>query len=171
MGDIVTDSQLWYMKKMGFDVDFAFQNGGGIRATLGSGEIKKKTIYEVLPFDNSICVVSLKGSDVIALFAQTPKNIGHGSMPQVSEGVSFTINTASGKVENLLVGNRPVDPSKTYKIALNSYLAAGGDGYKVFKNRLDFYDSSMMQRDAFIEYVSHLDGVISPQTHNRITIK
>ncbi len=171
LGDIVSDSQLWYMKKMGFDIDFAFQNGGGIRATLGSGEIKKKTIYEVLPFDNSICVVSLKGSDVIALFDQTPKNIGHGSMPQVSEGVSFTINTASGKVENLLIGNRPVDPAKTYKIALNSYLAAGGDGYKVFKKRSDFYDSSMMQRDAFIEYVSHLNRAISPQTHDRITIK
>ncbi len=171
LGDIVADSQLWYMKKMGFDIDFAFQNGGGIRATLGSGEIKKKTIYEVLPFDNSICVVSLKGSDVLALFAQTPKNIGHGSMPQVSEGVSFTINTASGEVENLLVGNLPVDPSKTYKIALNSYLAAGGDGYKVFKKRLEFYDSSMMQRDAFIKYVTHLNQDISPQTHNRITIK
>ena len=171
LGDIVSDSQLWYMKKMGFDIDFAFQNGGGIRATLGSGEIKKKTIYEVLPFDNSICVVSLKGSDVVALFSQTPKNIGHGSMPQVSEGVSFIINTASGKVENLLIDNRPVDPAKTYKIALNSYLAAGGDGYKVFKKRSDFYDSSMMQRDAFIEYVSYLNKAISPQTHDRITIK
>ena len=42
-------------------------------------------------------------------------NIGHGSMPQVSEGVSFTINTASGKVENLLIGNHPVDSSKTYQ--------------------------------------------------------
>lgn len=171
LGDIVADSQLWYMKKMGFDIDFAFQNGGGIRATLGSGEIKKKTIYEILPFDNSICVVSLKGSDVIALFDQTPQNIGEGAMPQVSEGVSFTIDTASGKVENLLIGNRRVDPARTYKIALNSYLAAGGDGYKVFKKGLDFYDSSMMQRDAFIEYVSHLNRPIVPKTYNRITLK
>jgi len=43
-------------------------------------------------------------------------NIGHGSMPQVSEGVSFTINTASGKVENLLIGNHPVDSSKPIKL-------------------------------------------------------
>ena len=92
-------------------------------------------------------------------------------MPQVSEGVSFIINTATGKVENLRIGNRPVDPSRIYKIALNSYLAAGGDGYAVFKKRSDFYDSSMMQRDAFIEYVSHLNRAISPQTHNRFIIK
>lgn len=171
LGDIVADSQLWYMRKMGFDIDFAFQNGGGIRATLGSGEIKKKTVYEVLPFDNSICVVSLKGSDVIALFDQTPATIGHGAMPQVSKGVSFTINAAAGKVEDLLVGNQPVDPKKTYKIALNSYLAAGGDGYKVFKQRTEFYDSSMMQRDAFIDYVVHKGGKITPDVYGRITIK
>jgi 5'-nucleotidase/UDP-sugar diphosphatase len=156
---------------IGFDIDFAFQNGGGIRATLGSGDIKKKTVYEVLPFDNSIAVVDLKGSDVIALFDQTPANVGKGSMPQVSDGVSFTINTTSGKVENLLINKQPVDPSKTYKIALNSYLASGGDGYKIFKKRVTFYDSSMMQRDAFIDYIIGIGGKISHRTYNRITIK
>ena len=171
LGDIVADSQLWYMKKMGFDIDFAFQNGGGIRATLGSGEIKKKAIHEVLPFDNSICVVSLKGSDVISLFNKAPGNVGKGAMPQVSEGVAFTINKASGSVDNLLIGRQPVDPLKTYKIALNSYLAAGGDGYDVFKKHVEFYDSSMMQREVFIEYVISLGGKIAPKTYNRITIK
>lgn len=171
LGDIVADSQLWYMGQMGFDIDFAFQNGGGIRATLGSGEIQKKTVYEVLPFDNSICVVALKGSDVIALFDQTPAAVGEGAMPQVSDGVRFTIDTASGKVKDLLIGGRPVDPAKTYKIALNSYLAAGGDGYKVFKKRSEFYDSSLMQRDAFIDYVVHKGGRITPKVHGRITIK
>ncbi len=171
LGDIVSDSQLWYMKKMGFDVDFAFQNGGGIRATLGNGEIQKKTIYEVLPFDNSITLVSLKGSDVIALFDKAAGNVGKGAMAQVSDGVSFTIDTASKKVMNLTINGKPVDTEKIYKIALNSYLASGGDGYKVFKNKVDFYDSSNMQRDAFIDYVISLGGKISPKTYGRITLK
>ena len=171
LGDIVADSQLWYMKKMGFDIDFAFQNGGGIRATLGSGEIKKQAIHEVLPFDNSICVVSLKGSDVISLFNKAPGNVGKGAMPQVSEGVTFTIYKASGSVDNLLIGRQLVDPLKTYKIALSSYLAAGGDGYDVFKKHVEFHDSSMMQREVFIEYVISLGGKIAPKTYNRITIK
>ncbi|MDJ0785111.1 MAG: 5'-nucleotidase C-terminal domain-containing protein [Desulfosarcinaceae bacterium] len=171
LGNIVADSQLWYMRKMGFDIDFAFQNGGGIRATLGAGEIQKKTVYEVLPFDNSICVVALKGSDVITLFDQTPATIGHGAMPQVSDGVRFTIDSAAGAVENLRIGNQPVDPERIYKIALNSYLAAGGDGYKVFKKRTEFYDSSLMQRDAFIDYVVHKGGRITPKLYGRITIK
>lgn len=171
LGDIVADSQLWYMKKMGFDIDFAFQNGGGIRATLGSGEIKKQAVHEVLPFDNTLCMVSLKGSDVISLFSMAPGNVGKGAMPQVSEGVAFTINTASGTVENLMIGRQPVDPLKTYKIALNSYLAAGGDGYDVFTNHMEFYDSLKMQREVFIEYVISLGGKITPKTYQRITIK
>ncbi|MCF6334973.1 MAG: 5'-nucleotidase C-terminal domain-containing protein, partial [Spirochaetales bacterium] len=76
IGDMVADSMLWYANSMNLGADFAFQNGGGIRASLGDGEIKKQTIYEVLPFDNSIMTVTLKGSDVIALFNQTPETVG-----------------------------------------------------------------------------------------------
>ena len=171
LGDIVSDSQKWFIEEQGLEVDFAFQNGGGIRATLGDGEIQKQTVYEVLPFDNSIALVELKGSDVIALFDKAATNVGAGAMGQVSDGVSYTINTASGTIENLLVGGSPVDPAKVYKIATNSYLAAGGDGYSVFKERVSFYDTSLMQRDAFIDYVIYLGGTISPEVAGRITLK
>lgn len=171
LGDIVTDSQVWFLKKMGMDIDFAFQNGGGIRATLGSGEIKKATVYEVLPFDNSITMVTLKGSDVIALFDQAAGNVGAGSMAQVSKEVSVTFNVEAKTVESLMINGAAVDPDKLYHVAVNSYLASGGDGYKVFKNATDFYDSSLMQRDAFIDYIIYLGGIITPVTDGRITLK
>jgi len=171
LGDIVADSQLWYMEKIGIHVDFAFQNGGGIRATLDSGDIKRKNIYEILPFDNSITLVALKGSDVISLFDQAAGKIGKGAMPQVSDGVSLTIDARQKKVQNLTIKGKAVDPAKVYKIAVNSYLAAGGDDYKVFLKRLDFFDSSYMQRDAFVDYLVSKDGNISPVSHNRITIE
>lgn len=169
LGDIVADSQVWFLENMDMDIDFAFQNGGGIRATLGSGEIQKQTIYEVLPFDNSITLVSLKGSDVIKLFEQAAGNVGRGAMAQVSDGVEFVI--ADGVMESIKVGGEDVDPDRVYKIAVNSYLASGGDGYDIFKEAIDYYDSSLMQRDAFIDYVIYLGGDISPETYNRITIK
>ena len=171
LGDIVSDSQKWFIEEQGLEVDFAFQNGGGIRATLGDGEIQKATIYEVLPFDNSITLVELKGTDVIAIFDLAATKVGAGAMGQVSDGVSYTINTANGKIEDLLIGGKPVDPDKVYKIATNSFLALGGDGYKMFKNNVGFYDTSLMQRDAFIDYVIYLGGTITPETHGRITIK
>lgn len=171
LGDIVTDSQIWFLKEMGMDIDFAFQNGGGIRATLGSGEIQKQTVYEVLPFDNSITMVTMKGSDVIALFTQAAGNIGAGSMAQVSKEVNVIFNAEAKTVESLTISGKAVDANKEYNIAVNSYLASGGDGYKVFKNATYYYDSSLMQRDAFIDYVIDLGGTITPVTDGRITIK
>lgn len=171
IGDMVADSMLWYANKMNLGADFAFQNGGGIRTDIPAGEIRKGTIYEVLPFDNSVMTVTMKGSDVIALFERTPEAVGHGAMPQVSEGVSFTIDTASGTVSDLRINGEPVDPDKEYTIATNSYLAAGGDGYDMFNNKVSEYDTSLMQRDAFIEYVIELGGEISPEVEGRFTVK
>ena len=92
-------------------------------------------------------------------------------MPQVSKEVSFVINTADGTVSDLLIGGVPVDPNKEYRVATNSYLASGGDGYETFKSKTAFFDSSLMQRDVFIEYVIALGGTITPETEGRITIK
>ncbi len=171
LGDMVSDSMLWYSNNMGLEVDFAIQNGGGIRTDLPEGDIRKKLIYEILPFDNSIMVMTLKGSDVQALFdfIATIKR-GAGAFPQVSEGVSYTINYTTGKVENILIGGKPIDPGRTYRIATNSYMAAGGDGYKIFHSAIEKYDSSVFQRDAFIDYIIEIGGSIKPEVQERIEI-
>ena len=171
IGDMVADSMLWYANSQNLGVDFAFQNGGGIRTSIGDGEIQKRTIYEVLPFDNTVMTVTLKGTDVQALFDYIPETVGHGANPQVSEGVSFSIDTAAGTVSDVLINGAPIDPNKEYVIATNSYLVSGGDGYKMFKNKIADYDSSLMQRDAFIEYVQFLGGTITPEVKGRYTTK
>jgi len=96
IGDIVSDSMHWYANKMNHEADFAFQNGGGIRTDIPEGTIRKETIYEVLPFDNFVMTVTLKGSEVIKMFERTPETVTHGAMPQVSEGVSFLSTTFFG---------------------------------------------------------------------------
>lgn len=171
IGDAVADSMLWYVEAMGMDVDFAFQNGGGVRTSMAEGPIQKQTIYEVLPFDNSVALVTLTGAQLLELLARVPETVGHGAMPQVSEGISFTIDMANGKVTDVLVGGKPVDKAKEYRIATNSYLAAGGDGYAIFKSGSDYYDTSLMQRDAFIEYIIGMGGSLTPEVKGRITIK
>jgi 5'-nucleotidase / UDP-sugar diphosphatase len=169
LGDLVADSMLWYTKNLG--VDFAIQNSGGIRTDLPKGDITKKNVYEIIPFDNSTVVVNLKGSEVkkifdyIATIAQ-----GKGAFPQVSEGVSFTINYDKGVCEDVLIGGKPIDEEKIYKIATNSFVATGGDGYLPFIKSTDPYDTSKFQRDILIEYIKTMTGKISPDVKNRIKI-
>ncbi len=171
IGNLVADSMQWFCTSQNLKTDFAFQNGGGIRTAIADGEIQKSTIYEVLPFDNSVSISTLKGSDVIELFALTPGNVTHGAMPQVSKEVSFTIDVANNMVEDLLINGKPVDPNAEYRIATNSYLSAGGDGYKIFKNAVEYYDTSLMQRDALIDYMVEMGGVITPMTDGRMLVK
>ncbi len=169
LGDIIADSMLWYTRNIG--VDFAIQNGGGIRADLPAGQITKKEVYEVLPFDNSVVVLTLKGSDVQSLFDYISTiSSGEGAFPQVSEGLSFTINRMSQKCENILINGKPLDKNRIYKIATNSYLANGGDGFRIFLNAIDEYDSSAFQRDVLIEYIKHLGGSIRPKVKQRIRL-
>jgi 5'-nucleotidase/UDP-sugar diphosphatase len=170
LGDLVADSMKWYAEKMNLDVDFAINNGGGIRETLPTGTITKKTIYQILPFDNSVYVITMKGSDLKGLFDYIPTVVGAGAYPQVSDGISYTIDLAAGEVKDLLIGGKPLDPNATYKIATNSYMATGGDGYVVFKNASQGYDTSMFQRDATIEYIQQLDGAIVPEIAGRVKI-
>lgn len=168
IGDLVADAMLDYVKNLG--VSFAINNGGGIRADLPKGIITKKTIYKILPFSNTLVVLTMKGSDLIELFnyiATIPQ--GKGAFPQVSEGVSFTINYEKGICENVLIGGKPIDPDAQYKIATNSYMATGGDGYVVFKKAIALYDTAMMQRDIMIEYIKKVKKV-APEIKGRITI-
>ena len=169
LGDLVADAMLWETKNL--KVDFAIQNGGGIRADLAEGRITKKHIYEILPFDNTIMVLKLQGDQVIDLFnyiAAIPP--GKGAFPQISEGVRFAVNYDAKRCEEITINGNPIDPKKIYTIATNSYMASGGDGYTVFRNAADRYDTSAFQRDAVIDYIIHLGGTIRPELKGRIRL-
>jgi 5'-nucleotidase/UDP-sugar diphosphatase len=170
LGDIVADSMLWHTKYMG--VDFAIQNGGGIRSDLPEGRITRDLVDEILPFDNSVVVVTLNGFDVVTLFDYIASiKRGRGAFPQVSKGLNFTIDYKAGRCVDILINGKPINPNRDYKIALNSYLANGGDGYRVFLKAIDRFESSMFQRDVFIEYIKFLGGTIRPQVKNRIKVR
>jgi 5'-nucleotidase/UDP-sugar diphosphatase len=169
LGNLVADSMLWCTKYLG--ADFALQNGGGIRADLPEGRLTENMIYEALPFDNTVVVLTLDGKRVQSLFEYMATiSSGQGGFPQVSRGVSMTIDMSKKKCTQVMINGKPLDTSRTYKIATNSYLAAGGDGYRIFLKAIDAYDSSMFQRDVLIEYIEFLGGRIKPQTFDRIQI-
>jgi 5'-nucleotidase / UDP-sugar diphosphatase len=169
LGDLIADAMLWQTRRL--NVDFAIQNGGGIRADLPEGPVTRRRIYDILPFDNTVVVLKMKGSQVLQLFeyiATVPS--GRGAFPQVSEGVQFTIDYHNQRCRSVTIGGRPVDPDKVYAIATNSYLAAGGDGYTIFLRALDQYDTSIFQRDALSEYIKAMKGKLTPEMRRRIDI-
>lgn len=107
-------------------VDAAVINVGGIRSTIGKGDILTKHIYEVMPFENEVMIVKMKGSDLKGLFDYYLKT-------QKNNPVSrLYIETDNGMSVKELINGKEVDPAKTYYIATSDYLALGGDNMAFF---------------------------------------
>ena len=128
MGDWVTD----IMRAYDPGIDFAFTNSGGLRADIDAGPITFGEVFEALPFDNTLVVVDLDGNEVRQVLEEGITG-AHGVV-QVS-GLQFTFDYDAsvgsriiGDVIDLSTG-LPLDPGTIYKVAVNDFMAYGGDEY------------------------------------------
>ncbi len=143
LSDIILDRALAH--KVG-PVDFAVQNLGGIRIpTLGAGQIKKGLIFEIMPFDNEIVVVHLKGSSMSLFMDQIA---AQGGIP-VSRGVKMHIENRM--VASVLINGEAIDPDRIYHIAMPDFMANGGDDFVEFKTA-ERAITGIFIRDAIIDH-------------------
>ncbi len=187
LGDFSADAILWAAKQAtGGNVDGAITNGGGIRASITAGDVTMKDMKTVFPFGNTISTVKIKGSQLLEVLeassSAAPESLG--AFPQVS-GIEFTIDTTipyakgnqypdstyyapanpGARVKNVKIGGEALDLNKTYTIATNDFLAAGGDTYYLLKS-LESHNTYVALEDALVDYTSKvLDGVISKEKY------
>jgi len=128
MGDWVTD----IMRAYDPGIDFALTNSGGLRTDIDAGLITFGEIFEAIPFDNTLVVVELDGNEVRQVLEEGITG-AHGVV-QVS-GLQFTFDY-DAPVGNRIVGDvmdlstsLPLDPATTYYVAVNDFMANGGDDY------------------------------------------
>ena len=173
MGDLIADAML-----AANGADLAITNGGGIRADKeypAGSDITRKDIFTELPFGNVTVVTELSGQAILdALengFSQMEK--GAGRFPQVA-GITVTVDSkkpAGSRVVSVLVGDKPLDPAATYKVATNDFMLNGGDGYKALgtgKVLIGAREGDIMANDV-MEYVQQ--NGIHQQVEGRIVIQ
>ena len=102
-------------------------NAGALRASLPAGELRYGQFYEAMPFDDGLAVVRMSGKDLVA--ALTALSSFRREVPQVA-GVVF--DGASART----CAGQPIDPARTYSVAMNEFLAEGGDGLLGIVSRL-----------------------------------
>jgi 5'-nucleotidase len=110
-------------------------NPGGIRDDVEAGEVTYGELFSVQPFDNGLVTMELTGDQVYALLEQQFRADGSATILQVS-GLEYAYD-ASGPDGQRVTGvtlpdGTPLDRSATYTVAVNGYLATGGDGFTVF---------------------------------------
>jgi len=131
--------------------DIAMQNSGGLRAELPEGPVTKGAVYEVMPFDNTVFTLDLTGAEVKLALEQALKS---GRVTQVS-GIRYIYDPdapALGRVQSVTTADgKPLDDQKLYRVAVNDFMATGGDEYAVLsggKNRkaLDLLVREVMEQ-------------------------
>ena len=141
-----------YNMASGSGSDVAMINGGSIRESLKDGNITLSDVYTVLPFPNTIVTMALKGKDLIAVLEKSAElEQGSGGKLQTF-GIQYKMENGQVKIED--IRGKGFDPEATYTVAINDFLASGGDGYTVFKERgKNCYDSSLLVSDLLIDYI------------------
>lgn len=148
--------------------DAAITNGGGIRGDTSyqAGHmLTRKDVLSELPFGNRTVTMRLKGSDLRAALENGVSQVekAAGRFPHVS-GISFAYDgrkPAGSRVSDVKVADVPLDLGKVYVVAVNDFIAKGGDGYKTFEKGEVVVDASSarLMASQVIEYVQKSGGV------------
>lgn len=147
LSNFTADAMKEYGEEKWRDVDFAVMNNGGIRTTLNKGTITVGNIFEIYPFENEVVLLELPGQAVIELFRYFAVNGGEG----MSDGIRFNIKNK--KIDSLLIGGKPVDKNKTYRVVTIDYLAEGNSNMTAFLQRTAYLDSHEKLRDVMIQMI------------------
>ncbi|MDO4164901.1 MAG: 5'-nucleotidase [Bacteroides sp.] len=153
----------------GGPADMGLVNVGGIRNVLTEGPITCDNIYEILPFENALCVLTLKGTDLKLLFENIAARGGEGV-----SGVKMEI-TKDGKLLKATVGGQPVEDDKRYTVATIDYLADGNDGMTALPQaEKRICPEGATLRSLFMQYVERQAAAgkkVTSRMEGRIVVK
>jgi 2',3'-cyclic-nucleotide 2'-phosphodiesterase/3'-nucleotidase len=147
MGNLVVD-----VVRERTGADLAFQNPGGVRASLAAGPIRYRDVFDVIPFDNTIVLVELTGAEVLTLLEQATD---FAVFLHVS-GLRYRIDGSRPPGSRVTVVP-PLDAARTYRVAVNSFMAQGGDRLPLLAGRPEARDTGVLLRDALVDWIRKED--------------
>ncbi|MFI0241907.1 bifunctional metallophosphatase/5'-nucleotidase [Streptomyces sp. NPDC016845] len=187
LGDLIADAQLAHAKTLDPKASVALMNPGGVRSDLvfkasggeGDGVVTYGEAFTVQPFSNTVNLADLTGAQLIAALKEQVSGSNEASpkILQPSAGLTYTLDmTKSGAarvvVDSIRLNGAAIDPAATYRVAMNNFLAGGGDGFASLgqgKNPLVGADDLKAFND-YLTANSSAANPIAPPKADRITI-
>jgi 5'-nucleotidase len=182
LGDVIADAQLAGTTANGAQI--AITNPGGIRTDLlyasssageGDGVVTYGEAFAVQPFSNIMQTITMTGQQLDAVLEQQWQPQADGTTTvrilQISASLHYTMtlsNSIGDRVSELELNGQPIDPAGTYRVSVNNFLAAGGDGFTVFTQGTDL-TGGPIDLDAFTEYLTD-QSPVSPPPLDRIVL-
>lgn len=166
MGNFVTDAMRTHVD----GVDFALTNAGGLRADIDAGPITLEEIYGVLPFNNTLVLMDLTGAQLRqALEEGAASKYG---VVQVS-GLRWAFDPAlpfGSRVTSVTRSDgTPIEPTATYRIATNNFMASGGDRFTTLTQGSNVVDTGVNLVDTVVGLLER-SSQVDPQVEGRPTL-
>ncbi|MGW4087543.1 bifunctional metallophosphatase/5'-nucleotidase [Streptomyces sp. NPDC004822] len=187
LGDLIADAQLAYGKELDPATDLALMNPGGIRAPLtyaasgaeGDGVVTYAEGFTVQPFSNTVNLQTLTGAQLVQVLKEqvSGSNEAAPKILQISAGLTYTLDlTKSGAdrvvTDSIKLNGAAIDPAATYRVAMNNFLAGGGDGFTTLGQGTDPLvgtdDLTVLQK--YLTDNSTPSSPIAPPAADRITV-
>jgi 2',3'-cyclic-nucleotide 2'-phosphodiesterase (5'-nucleotidase family) len=146
-------------------MDLVLLNAGGVRSIIPKGNVTARTAYEIMPFENSLVVIALKGDQIMEMI----NYIISEKKPHPLSGMTFTIGK-DNQAKNILIQGKPFELDQTYFVGTNDYLSNGGDNMNFFKKGTAKYDLDYKLRNILIDYFKDVDTIPVPRDI-RITVE
>ena len=150
LNNLMADAMFWYVAtQTELKPDMAMMNYGGVRLPqISAGNITIGKVYELMPFDNMLEVLEIKGSDIELLCNHIAAN---GGWP--ISGIRLTIR--DGKANKITINGATIQSEKTYLLVTSDYVANGGDKADMLKRAVKRYPINYKVRDAILEYLKN----------------
>ena len=145
---------LWAMAQQRYPekVDMAVVNIGGMRCEWAAGDITQRHIFELMPFDNELVVLTMTGNEIL--------NLCNVFVQRGGEGVAgLRMKARNGKLISATIAGKPILPTAYYTVATSDYLSQGNDGMTPLAQYQDLWRSEEKIRDLYIEYVQQVKTV------------
>ncbi|WP_240390655.1 5'-nucleotidase C-terminal domain-containing protein [Bacillus sp. Y1] len=175
LGNLITDGMVAKANEF-IPTYIAMQNGGGIRASIDTGDITLGEVLTVLPFGNNLVTLDLTGEEILAALEHSVSAPGAGGFMQVA-GLKFKYDAAKPVGERVWYveamtanGYEELQLDQTYRVATNAFTADGGDGYTMFKTAKDEGRITELYIVDFEVFTSYLEkyNPVSPVVEGRI---
>lgn len=158
LGNFTSDALRAVGERMtGQPIDVSVMNKGGLRSDFPAGDITLGDLYNTFPFENTMALIDLKGSDLKELIES---NAGRGLDCWSGIQTDLELSEKEGclTATNILVNGKEIDPERIYRVCTIDYLAEGNGGMSALTRATDRTITTVLLRDAMIDYVKDLDA-------------
>ncbi|WP_242205043.1 5'-nucleotidase C-terminal domain-containing protein [Aestuariivivens insulae] len=143
-----------FNSRAGKDIDMVLLNHGGIRSIIPKGNLRIRNVFELMPFENKIVVVALKGKQIDSMITYLSKAKRAHPFSKLKLTLDKNFEPISASIKG-----KTIDVNKTYYVATSDYLYNNGDNMRFFRPNDSLYDLNYKIRNALIDYLKKVDTI------------